>query len=310
MLRHTTSGRWGLGLFFTLFTVLIWGFLPLILKIMLISLDPFTMSWYRFVIATGITAIAVWQRGNFKLIGKVAGWYGLIFLVASIGFASAYVMYPFGLGYISPSAAQVVNQISLLFILCGGLLFFHERLSVLQVAGLTILLIGILLFFNENLEELWAGGSTMIPGILWVIAAAVGLSLYTLTQKQLLQILPTDVILFLIYLAGTLLTLPFIRFESLFLQSTPQFILLNISAVISLIAFITLVEGMKHLEVNRVTMLLAIVPLTTVAAMAVSGPLMPGLLKAEQLNGTSILGAILVVVGSMLGNIRKKYKSK
>jgi drug/metabolite transporter (DMT)-like permease len=67
---------------------------------------------------------------------------------------------------------------------------------------------------------------------------------------------------------------------------------------------------MKHLEVNRVTMLLAIVPLTTVAAMAVSGPLMPGLLKAEQLNGTSILGAILVVVGSMLGNIRKKYKSK
>ena len=70
----------------------------------------------------------------------------------------------------------------------------------------------------------------------------------------------------------------------------------------------TLVEGMKHLEINRVSMLLAIVPLITVAAMAVCAPLIPDPLELERLNSTSILGAILVVIGSMLGNIKRMAK--
>jgi len=308
MKRHTTTGRWGFGLTMMLFTIIVWGILPLILKIMLISLDAYTMTWYRFIVATGITAVVVGKRGNWGLIRRLRGWYWLLFTAAVISFSSAYVLYPFGLGYISPSAAQVVNQISLLFILGGGILLFHERLAGLQAIGLAILIAGIVLFFNEQLAELWTGDSAMIPGILWVITAAVAMSTYTLTQKQLLQILPTDVILFLIYLTGSFLMLPFVHFEKLLLQNTAQFILLNGSAVISLIAFVTLVEGMKHLEINRVSMLLAIVPLMTVAAMAVCAPLIPDLLEPERLNSTSILGAILVVTGSMLGNIRRMPK--
>ena len=51
-----------------------------------------------------------------------------------------------------------------------------------------------------------------------------------------------------------------------------------------------------------------LVPLMTVAAMAVCAPLRPDLLEPERLNSTSILGAILVVIGSMLGNIKRMAK--
>lgn len=305
MNRHAASGRWGLGLFFTLFTVLVWGGLPLILKVMLLSFDAYTMTWYRFIVALVITAVVTGLRGNFSQIRRLKGWYRLIFVAAVISFSSAYVLYPFGLEYISPSAAQVVNQISLFFILVGGVFFFHERLTGLQGIGIGLLVVGILLFFNDRFTELLSGDSTMIPGILWIVVAALALTVYTLTQKQLLEILPTDIILFLIYLAGSFLLLPFVDFQALIDQNSTEFILLNSSAVISLIAFVALVEGMKHLEVNRISMLLATVPLTTVGAMAVFAPLFPNLLQPELLNTTSILGAVLVVIGSMLGNLRK-----
>ena len=139
--------------------------------------------------------------------------------------------------------------------------------------------------------------------------AALALSTYTLTQKQLLQILPTSVILFLIYLIGSVLILPFVRFESLLVQDTRQMVLLNASAVISLVAFVTLVESLKHLEVFRVSMVLAAVPLVTVVDMMILAPLLPGLLQPEHLNLISISGAVLVVIGSILGNLRRSVKS-
>ncbi len=310
MNRHITSGRWGLGLVLSLFTILVWGGLPLVLKIMLISLDAFTMTWYRFIVAAVLMALIVYWQGHFPLVRQLRGGYVLLFLASVTGFSCAYVFYPQSLQYISPSAAQVVNQISLLFLLLGAMLLFHEKLTLVQVLGLMLLTGGIVLFFNEKLAELWSGDSAMIPGILWVVAAALSLSVYTLTQKQLLQILPTSVILFLIYLVGSILILPFVRFESLMEQDTRQMILLNISAVISLVAFVTLVESLKHLEVYRVSMVLAVVPLVTVLDMMIVSPLVPGLLQPENLNYVSISGAVLVVIGSILGNLRRSVRNR
>ena len=310
MNRHVTSGRWGLGLVLSLFTILVWGGLPIVLKIMLISLDAFTMTWYRFIVAAVLMAAIVHRQGHFPLVRQLRGGYALLFLAAVTGFSCAYVFYPQSLQYISPSAAQVVNQISLLFLLLGAMLLYHERLTLIQLLGLMLLTGGIVLFFNDRLVELWSGNSAMIPGILWVVAAALSLSVYTLTQKQLLQILPTSVILFLIYLVGSVLILPFVRFESLLEQDTRQMILLNISAVISLVAFVTLVESLKHLEVFRVSMVLAVVPLVTVLDMMIVSPLVPGLLQPENLNYVSISGAVLVVIGSILGNLRRSVRNR
>ena len=310
MNRHVTSGRWGLGLVLSLFTIFVWGGLPIVLKIMLISLDAFTMTWYRFVVAAVLMAVIVQRQGHFPLVRQLRGGYLLVFLAAVLGFSCAYVFYPQSLKYISPSAAQVVNQISLLFLLLGAMLLFKERMTRIQVFGLMLLTGGIVLFFNEQLSELLSGDSAMIPGILWVTVAALALSTYTLTQKHLLQVLPTSVILFLIYSAGSILILPFVRFDSLLVQDSTQMILLNVSAVISLVAFVTLVESLKHLEVFRVSMVLSAAPLVTVVDMMIAAPLVPDLLQPENLNFLSVSGAVLVVVGSILGNLRRTAKSR
>ena len=66
MNRHTTSGRWGFGLTLALLTTLIWGILPIVLKILIINLDVYTLTWYRFVLAAGILAVFIIKPAKLK----------------------------------------------------------------------------------------------------------------------------------------------------------------------------------------------------------------------------------------------------
>lgn len=51
---HTTSGRWGYGLFLALLTALLWGILPIKLKQVLQVMDPVTVTWYRLMVSGGL----------------------------------------------------------------------------------------------------------------------------------------------------------------------------------------------------------------------------------------------------------------
>ena len=66
MALHQASGRWKLGLLLALVTAACWATLPVALKITLGALDPYTLTWFRFVLAGGallaaaaVTVVAV-----------------------------------------------------------------------------------------------------------------------------------------------------------------------------------------------------------------------------------------------------------
>ena len=305
MNRHTTSGRWGLGITLALFTTAIWGLIPVILKVLIQGLDPYSITFYRFLIAAVLAGIAVIHRHDFKsLIRNIRGIYLILALTASVSFAGSYILYPLALEYVSPSTAQVLNQLSYVFMLVGGVAFYHERLGLLQAVGGIILFLGMLLFFNERFDELLSGTGVLYSGIILIMCGAVCLAAYTLIQKQLLLILPSEGIMFLVYIAGTLLLFPLAEPEKIMTLSASQATLLIISAPVTLIAFVSLSESLHHLELNRVSMILASVPLATVAAMTVCSSFFPDVLEPEQLNTLSLAGAVLVVVGTMLGSLR------
>ena len=52
-------------------------------------------------------------------------------------------------------------------------------------------------------------------------------------------------------------------------------------------------------------MILATVPIVTIVDMAIISPLVPNLLQPENLTLLSISGAVLAVIGSILGNLKK-----
>jgi drug/metabolite transporter (DMT)-like permease len=48
---HVTSGRWRLGLSLAVVTALLWGTLPLALKVALQQIDGITITWCRFTVS-------------------------------------------------------------------------------------------------------------------------------------------------------------------------------------------------------------------------------------------------------------------
>ena len=64
MALHQASGRWRLGLALSLSTALLWATLPLALKLSLERLDPITLTWFRFLVATVLTALWLAWRGQ------------------------------------------------------------------------------------------------------------------------------------------------------------------------------------------------------------------------------------------------------
>ena len=68
MSLHQASGRWKLGLLLALVTAACWATLPVALKITLEQVDPYTLTWFRFVLATGYAEGA----GGFERMGAAA----------------------------------------------------------------------------------------------------------------------------------------------------------------------------------------------------------------------------------------------
>jgi len=65
---HKTSGRWKLGFALALSTAMLWGVLPIALKIALKSVDPYTVTWYRFASSGVVLGIVLGMTGGLPAI--------------------------------------------------------------------------------------------------------------------------------------------------------------------------------------------------------------------------------------------------
>jgi drug/metabolite transporter (DMT)-like permease len=137
-------------------------------------------------------------------------------------------------------------------------------------------------------------------GVLLILAAVLTWTMYALAQKQLLKTLPSATITLLIYLAATLIFLPLARPAQLFHLNRATGLLLAFCALSTLISWSSFAEALNHVEASRVSMVLALIPLITVTAMTFGGRLLPNVIQPEQLNFLSIVGTVLVVIGSMV----------
>ena len=153
----TVSGRTerrSLGLTLAFTTLLLWGALPVVLKLLLQSLDPFTVTWYRFLLAGAMLAPVVHFRYGLASPFRIRGAALALAVVCVLGLGGNYLTYLMGLSRISPGSAQIVMQFSPIIVLLGGLILFKEAFSRLQWIGLGVLIVGMGLFFNQRFAEL------------------------------------------------------------------------------------------------------------------------------------------------------------
>lgn len=296
---HKTTGQWKLGLALSLITALLWGMLPIALKLLLAEMDAYSITWFRFLAAALILGAFQARRGQLPALGALAGKSWLLMAIAALGLAGNYLLYLVGLDFITPGAAQIVIQLAPMLLLLGGLIVFRERFDAIQWLGFGLLLAGILLFFNRRLGEIVSSLGDYTIGILLVIVSAVVWAAYALAQKQLLRVMASENIMLLLYIAGVLLFLPTTSPASLLALDGLGLGLLAFASLNTLFAYGAFAEALDHWEASRVSAVLAITPLLTLGFMALIGQFSSNL-APEPLNALSVGGALLVVTGSMV----------
>jgi drug/metabolite transporter (DMT)-like permease len=299
LLMHTTSGRWRLGLALALTTAVFWGLLPIALKITLTGMDAWTLTWYRFATAgTALALFLAWRRRlpAWPPLNRRGAW---LYAVALLGLVANYVSYLASLELTGPTAAQVLIQLAPMFLLFGGLIVFRERFAPLQWAGFAVLVAGLGVFFHDRIGEVFAIGTRLGLGVAVMLFSAVVWACYALAQKQLLTQLTSSQVLLLLYLGAVPLLLPPAQLAQVFALDGLQLGMLAFCCANTVIAYGCFAEALEHWEVSRVSAVVTLAPIVTVLGVHAAGWVWPDAAPAEALSGWNLLGAALVVGGSM-----------
>jgi len=300
MALHQASGRFLPGLALASTTMVLWGMLPLVLEGALASLDALTITWFRFSFAS--LALVAWLGRRRELPRlRVLSSQALVLLgVATLFLAANYLTYLLGLERTNAPSAQVLIQAAPLLLALGGIFVFREQFARVQWIGLGVLAVGMGAFFADQLSSLVEGLDRYLSGALFIGVASVTWAVYGLAQKQLLLWLPSQAIMLCIYVGSAVLFAPGASPSVLLELGGWGWLWLLLASLNTLVAYGTFAAALEHWEASRVSAILALTPLGTLAFTLAVAALWPGLVDARGASPGAFLAAAVVVAGSLM----------
>ena len=300
------ANDWRLGLGFSLVTVVMWGGLPIALKVVLGDMDTMTVTWYRFSISALIAIVWYGRRslGAVKRMLSPPLW--PLTLLAVAGLLANYIFYLIGLDHTTAEAAQILIQLAPLMLLLGSVWMFKEPFSVPQWLGVIAFSLGLLLFFHHRLLALASVDDSYLLGLFMLLLAAAAWAAYGLAQKQLLKHIGAQDLLILIYVAGAVCFLPAASPGQIQQLDGLGLGVLAFVALNTIIAYGSFGMAMTHWDASRVSAIIPITPLLTLFFVYLCNTFLPGHIQTEPLDWLNWVGALLVVTGSALAALGRR----
>jgi RarD protein len=285
------------GVIYAMVTALLWGFLPIFLKIGLQHLDASTIVWFRFTFAalvlflfylfTDRKQLAILKRPPFLLI------------VAALALGINYIGFLTGLDYTTPSNAQIIIQTGPILLALVGVLFFKEKINKKQIAGFSIAGLGLFLFYRNQLQAFVHDTNAFNLGFICIEVAAITWVLYAVLQKKLVQKHPAQLLNMVLYGIPALLFTPMADFPAFAKLDLSTWLIVIFLGVNTLVAYGCIALAFKYTQAYKVSIIVTLNPIITLLTMAVLGYFQVDWIKTESLSLQSLLGAILVIGGAI-----------
>jgi drug/metabolite transporter (DMT)-like permease len=300
---HRTSGRTGLGLALASTTMALWAVLPFALQRVLTVLDPFTLTWVRFVASALVLAAVLAARGDLPPLRGIGAPRAALLAVATMFLAANYAAFLFGLHWTSAADAQVLIQLGPILLSLGGIAVFREHFARVQWLGLAVLIAGVAVFVAARLGAGSHGGRELLPGMAMIGLAAATWAVYGLAQKQLLHTFRSNHVLLFVYVGCALAFAPLASPSALAQLDAARAGVLAFCALNTIVGYGAFAESLAHWEASRVGAVLALTPLGTLACAALLDAIAPSWATAPQLSTGGWFGALLVVSGSLAASL-------
>ncbi|MFE8147583.1 DMT family transporter [Brenneria goodwinii] len=303
-----TKQQTGIGLCLALTTAICWGALPIAMKQVLAVMEPYTIVWYRFFIASIGLGLVLFSRKQLPpmRIFRRRRWL-IVLVLATCGLLGNFVFFGSSLQYLSPTASQVIGQLSPVGMMFASVLILKEKMRITQVIGAVTLVCGLILFFNASLIEIFTRLTDYTLGVLLGVCAAAVWVTYGVAQKVLLRRLTSQQILFLLYVLCVLLITPFAHPEVILRLNSLQFACLLFCGANTLIGYGALAEAMARWQSAQVSAVITLTPLFSLLFSDVLALLWPAYFEITALNLLGYIGALVVVAGAMFSAVGHRF---
>jgi len=293
-----------------LLACVIWGFFPIAAKGITSQLDAHTINFYRFAISGLMLLPFLIARGSLPRLGdKKQSRHTVRLFTCGLLLIINYFFYILGVQHITPSATQILIQLSTIMLLLAGVFFFGEHLSRRQWLGCCIFLAGLVVFFYPRIADMFNGFNDYALGMGLIALAGTCWTAYVIMQKQLLLHFASSQIMLVIYLLGALVFLPLAKPLAIFELNTPGLLLLFFCGASTLVGSSSFSEAMAHIEASKASAMLSTLPVFTILFMWCLS-FIPGFdISPEPLTSLTLSGAALVVFGALMVALKGTRKS-
>ncbi len=283
-------------------TAVLWGILAIVLKYALQRFSGNTIIWFRFTFSfVLLAAYYVIHRPQFFEIFKKPPVLGI---VAGVAVGGNYLGFTTGVALTSPSNTQILIQIAPLLVAIFGVVYFKERLTILQKSGFLLAAAGFLLFYRDQLQNLVISSRQYTIGNLWIIFGAVVWAVFAVCQKYLVRFWAPQQTNLLIYLVAAMVFSPLAVFHEFQALTLADWLTLIFLGANTLVAYGTLSEALKLLPANQVSAIIVLNPLITLLVAGVLSFQKLPWLSSESITLLGYAGALLLLAG--VGLVVKK----
>ena len=283
----------------TLCTI-IWNAASPFVKWSIQDTPPFTIAFFRFLIATLI--MFPFMIKNNRLAIRFEDFYKL-FLLAITGLTFNLGLYYLGLSLSQSINAPIIASMIPIFLIFGSIFFLHENPNKKALCGTIVSLIGVGIIIFRPIHAISQAGS--ILGNVYLLLSVISLVSYTILLKKFKLKYPSTTIIFWIFLIATITFFPafIIQNHKINIHEIVSFqgsIGILYGAILSsLLGQVLYNYSVKHLKANEVGIFTYLGPVVT-ALVAIP-------LLHEQITFSYLLGSLFVFLGLFISEVKLHY---
>src|SRR3989344_1120242 len=168
--------------FVLLLTAGLWGMAPFAIKIALREWPPFTISFFRFLVAFLVLILLIWGRKQLTFAKKDL-WQLLFFSVFA---CLNMLLFAYGIQFTTTITGALLYTLSPILVGLGSFIFLKEKFSRLQITGTGLAFFGVILIIFSPVvygEQQWQTGS--LYGNLIILVAVLSFAIYSLGSRML-----------------------------------------------------------------------------------------------------------------------------
>ena len=284
------------GLTYASITALLWGFLPIFMKIALQEFSGGSIVWFRFTFAFGVLFLILkFQKKQPESIIMSPPGFGVL---AGILLAANYFYFLKGVETSTPSNAGILIQIAPVMLVILGVALFKERFHWKQGIGLAIAVVGYVLFYRDQSRQ-W-GSEAYTETSVYMVAAAVLWAGYMVFQKKLSSAHKAQHLNLLVYGIGSLVLIPVVIWSDFSNPHFSSWLLMIFLGVNTLLAYGCLAEAVNYIPLWLISVVITLNPFITLTAMNLLSAVAPGWVAPEIIGLWGYIGACIAVFGVVM----------